>query len=125
MGPESMLGYYDAENSDYGGAWAYCYYSNMGLLSMTTENWEMYDGNPNTGTGYCNKSTSSTYSTYTEVPHDLAGETMLIVAGCYYCYQHTYQDYQLEITVWPGDAGLLGDQVQAHTGAPILEIGGG
>ena len=125
MGPESMLGYYYADNSNYGGAWAYCYYSNMGLLSMTTENWEMYEGNPNTGTGYCNKATSSTYSTYTEVPHDLAGETMMIGAGCYYCYQNTYQDYQLEITVWPGDAGLPGDQVQPLTGAPLLEIGGG
>ena len=50
---------------------------------------------------------------------------MMIGAGCYYCYQNSYQDYQLEITVWPGDAGLPGDQVQPLTGAPLLEIGGG
>ena len=125
MGPTSMLGYYYTDTSSYGGAWAYCYYSHMGELKMTTENWEMYEGNPSTGTGYCNKATSTSYSTYTEVPHDLAGDPMMVGVSCYYCYQNSYDDYQLEITVWPGDAGLPGDQVQALTGAPILHTGGG
>ena len=122
MGPTSMLGYFYTDTSSYGGSWAYCYYSNMGILEMTTENWEMYEGNPNTGTGYCNKATSTSYSTYTDVPHDLAGETMMIGAGCYYCYQNSYDDYQLEITVWPGDAGLPGDQVQTLTGLSLIHI---
>ena len=124
MGPTAMLGDFYTDSSSYGGAWAYCYYSHMGELKMTTEDWEMYEGNPSTGTGYCNKASSS-YTTYTDTPHDLAGETMMIGVSCYYCYQNSYDDYQLEITVWPGDAGLPGDQVVPLSGAPIAEIGGG
>ena len=124
MGPTSMLGYFYTPTSSYGGAWAYCYYSHMGELKMTTEDWEMYEGDPTTGTGYCNKASSS-YSTYTDTPHDLAGDPMMVGVSCYYCYQNSYQDYQLEITVWPGDAGAPGDQTQPLTGTPLTSIGGG
>jgi hypothetical protein len=106
-----MLGYYYYPTSSYGGSWAYCSRSDVGQLEMTTENWEMHEGDYATGTGYCYKQTISSYSTYTDVPHDLAGDPMMIGVWCYQCYQNSYDDYQLEITVWPGDVGLPGDQV--------------
>ena len=104
------MGYHYIENLAYGGSWGYCYYSTTGSLSMSTEN-----GNNNGGTTppYCYFSTSS-YSHHVDYPHDLAGDPMMIITACYYCYYYAGNDeYQLEITVWPGDAGLPGDQVQA------------
>ena len=121
IGPTSALGYYYYPTSTYGGSWGYCYYSTTGSLSMSTEVGEVTTTNP----PYCYFTTSS-YENHVDFPHDLAGDPMMIIANCYYCYYYAGNDeYQLEITVWPGDAGLPGDQVQALTGAPILEIGGG
>jgi hypothetical protein len=124
VGPTSMSGYSTSATSSFGGAWAYCRYSNAGELKTTNENYEMYEGNTATGTGYCYKASSS-YSTYTDTPHDLAGDTFMLNVWCYRCYQNTYTDYQLEITVWPGDAGKPGDQTTPLTGAPLTQIGGG
>ena len=107
IGPTSALGYYYYPTSTYGGSWGYCYYSTTGSLSMSTEVGEVTTTNP----PYCYFTTSS-YENHVDFPHDLAGDPMMLIANCYYCYYYAGNDeYQLEITVWPGDAGLPGDQV--------------
>ena len=121
IGPTGMVGWSYNPSSSYGGSWGYCYYSTTGELSMSTEVGEVTTTNP----PYCYFTTSS-YDNYVTWPHDLAGDPMMIGVNCYYCYYATtVDDYQLEVSVWPGDAGLPGDQVQPLTGAPILEMGGG
>ncbi len=122
IGPTSALGYYYYPQSTYGGSWGYCYYSQTGSISMSTMN-----GNNNGATTppYCYFTVAS-YDNYITFPHDLAGEPMMVIANCYYCYYYTGNDeYQLEITVWPGDNGMPGDTTTPLTGAPLLEIGGG
>ena len=113
MGSEDMLGYTYTDTSTYGKSWAYCYRSDVGELQMSTENWEMYEGNYAGGTGYCYKPTSDYYSTFTDVPHDLAGEPMMVGVYCNQCFNNAYQDYALEITVFAGDAGAPGDTTQS------------
>ncbi len=117
MGPTTMVGYYYNPSSNYGGSWAYCYYSHTGVLSMSTEDWEMYEENPY----YCYRAPSS-YSTFTDTPHQLLGEPMMVGVSCYRCYQNSYDDYTLEITVFPGDAGAPGDQTQVVMGPAILDM---
>ena len=46
---------------------------------------------------------------------------MQIGVNCYYCYMTTYDDYELEISVWPGDAGQPGDSVSDQT-AVVLDL---
>ena len=108
MGSTDMLGYSYSETSTYGGSWAYCYRSDIGELQMTTENWELYEGNYAGGTGYCYKAYSG-LSTFTDVLHDLAGDPMMIGVYCNQCNNNAYQDYTLEITAFVGDAGAPGD----------------
>jgi hypothetical protein len=44
---------------------------------------------------------------------DLAGDPTMIIASCYYCYYFASNaDYQLDITVFPADAGQAGDATQ-------------
>ena len=84
IGPTSALGYYYYPTSTYGGSWGYCYYSTTGSLSMSTEN-----GNNNGATSppYC-YFTQSSYDNYVSFPHDLAGDPMMVIANCYYCYYY-------------------------------------
>ena len=77
--------------------WGYNYYSTTGYLSMGTDG-EMEGG---------------TYGGWydAEPPIDLVGEPAVIYVWCYYCFQAgVSMDYTLNITVWPGDGGVKGDE---------------
>ena len=104
-----------------GNSWCYSYYSNNGgPISLSTLN-----GNNNGATSppytYCALYGNTFYPHAVQFPHDLAGEPMQIGVNCYYCYMTTYDDYELEISVWPGDAGQPGDSVSDQT-AVILDL---
>ena len=106
MGPTSALGYYYYPTSSYGGSWGYCYYSTGYEMSMSTD-----EGNAG-GANYCNFAASS-YANYVSFPHDLAGDPMMVIASCYYCYYYaSNNEYQLDITVFPADGGQAGDATQ-------------
>ncbi len=106
LGPTSALGYYYYPTSTYGGSWGYCYYSTGYEMSMSTE-----VGNAG-GANYCYFASSS-YANYVSFPHDLAGDPMMVIASCYYCYYYANNmEYQLDITVFPADGGQAGDATQ-------------
>ena len=110
FGPTSAMGYSYGTSTAYGGAWGYCYYSAGYSFTMNTE-----VGNAG-GASYCYWADSSFYSSYPQYvesfPIDLAGEEMMIIANCYYCYMNGNNDYTLEVTVFPADGGAAGDATQ-------------
>ena len=119
FGPTSAMGYSYSTSATYGGAWGYCYYSAGYSFTMNTE-----VGNAG-GANYCYWADSSFYSNtpqYVEsFPIDLAGEEMMIIANCYYCYMNGNNDYTLEVTVFPADGGAAGDALQEITNV-ILDM---
>ena len=113
MGPTSALGYYYYPTSSYGGSWGYCYYSAAYEMSMSTE-----EGNAG-GANYCYFASPS-YANYVSFPHDLAGDPMMVIASCYYCYYYANNlEYQLDITVFPADGGQAGDALMDLQGPPM------
>ena len=110
MGPTSMLGWSYGTSATYGGAWGYCYYSTGYEMTMNTE-----VGNAG-GANYCYFASSSYYQTLPQAwnaPMDLAGDAMMVLANCYYCYYYANNlEYSLEITVFPADGGQAGDATQ-------------
>jgi hypothetical protein len=107
MGPTSALGYYYYYASTYGGAYGYCWNSASYELTMNTE-----VGNAASGQS-CQFSSYTGYANDWDTPMDLAGDSIMVIASCYYCYIFaTNLDYQLDITVFPADAGQAGDATQ-------------
>ena len=113
-GDGNMVGWSYSTSATYGGAWGYCYYSNTGYMAMSTTAGEHTSGNP----PYCYfASTSSSYYPHAvDFPHDLAGDPVMASIYCYRCYQNSYDDYKLTVTVYPGDAGGIGDETSAIAG---------
>ena len=104
-----------------GSAWCYSYYSNYGgPVSMSTLNGNNNGANAPPYT-YCAPAGNTFYPHAVSFPHDLAGEPVQIGVNCYRCYMNTYDDYELEISVWPGDAGQPGDSTSDQT-AVILDL---
>ena len=113
MGGSSMLGYGTGAYS-YGYAWAYMYYSTAYEMTMSTSG-------ENSGANYM-YTASPTYAFANPFPADLAGEPMMILANCYYCYYYANNlEYQLDVTVFPADGGLPGDATQDITSV-ILDM---
>ena len=80
----------------YSGTWGYAYYSLTGEITMGTDG--TMEGNTY-GAWY-----------YADPPFDLAGDSSVIFITCYYCYYtQVASDYTMNITVWTGDGGLMGD----------------
>jgi hypothetical protein len=62
---------------------------------------------------------SGSVSVSTE-PQDLAGDSTVLWAFCYYCYNAaTVSDYMMNITVSPADGGMMGDVTTPMTGDEI------
>ena len=65
---------------------------------------------------------SPSYAHANPFPADLAGEPMMVLVNCYYCYMiGTNLEYQLDVTVYPADGGLPGDATQDIT-STILDM---
>ena len=113
MGGSSMLGWSTGPWS-YGYSWAYMYYSTAYEMTMSTSG-------ENSGGNYF-YTASPSYAHANPFPADLAGEPMMILANCYYCYYYTNNlEYQLDVTVFPGDGGQPGDATQDVTNV-ILDM---
>ncbi len=113
-GDGNMVGYSYSTSATYGGAWAYCYYSNTGSIAMSTTNYNENSGTP----PYCYSApTGNTYYPHAVAfPHDLAGSPVMASIMSYQAYQLSYDDYKLTVTVYPGDAGGIGDETSAISG---------
>lgn len=94
------LGWSDEITTYYTGAWAYDYYSVAGQVAVNSWEGETPLGN----FGY----------NYGDFPIDIAGDTVSVLVYCYYCnysyYGLSILDYQVNITVSPGDGGVPGDE---------------
>jgi hypothetical protein len=115
MGGSSMLGWGTGAYS-YGYAWAYCYdYSTSSYeIMMSTSGDSQCTNGPYVA--------SPTYAHANPFPADLAGEPMMVLVNCYYCYMiSTNLEYQLDVTVYPADGGLPGDATQDITNT-ILDM---
>jgi hypothetical protein len=114
MGDSAMLGYSTSTYASYGNAWGYVYNgygSTTDFVTMSTAG---------TGGEYFATASPSPF------PVALGTEEMMVNVNCYYCgtgYTNTL-DYQLEITVFPSDNGMVGDSVQGITG-PALTLDSG
>ena len=114
MGGTSMLGYSTSTYS-YGYSWGYAHngYGNMGdSAGMSTSG--------NAGSQYFYEASPS-YPHAKEFPINLGNEEMMVGVMCYYCgtmYVNTL-DYQVDITVFPADNGVYGDNVQAVSGPEL------
>jgi len=115
MGGTSMLGWGTGTYS-YGYAWAYCYdYSTSSYeIMMSTSGDSQCTNGPYTA--------SSSYAHANPFPADLAGDPMMVLVNCYYCYYYTSNlEYQLDVTVYPADGGVPGDATQDITSV-ILDM---
>jgi len=96
MGPGDgcMTNYYACD-------WGYDYYSTSGYIAISSDGEDM-GGNYGYGIGS---------SSYSGGAIDIAGDPVVAMVWCYYChYAAVTQEYTMNITVWPGDGGVRGDE---------------
>ena len=96
MGPGDgcMTNYYVCD-------WGYDYYSTTGHVAISSDGEDM-GGNYGAGIGS---------SSYSGGAIDIAGDPVTVLVWCYYChYSGVSNEYTMNITVWPGDGGVRGDE---------------
>jgi len=80
------------------GSWGRSYYAASGHIGMSS------DGDLSYTDGY-------TYWYDGDPPIDIMGDEVLAWVWCYYCYYAgVATEYQMNITIWPADGGVKGDE---------------